>query len=215
MPAIKSNNPLRVVALALVVLAGCSRRPRRVEPPHVDAAAAAGQAIAAYDTDGDGSLAGAELDRAPALRAAMPRVDTAPQDGEITAGEITALIRQWQERRLALIPVGCKVTLDGRALAGATVTLEPEPFLGSALQPASGSTSANGTTGLSIAQSLLPQPTLHGVYCGLYKVRISQKRNGKERIPAKYNTETTLGCEIAMGARGLDTGVLSFDLKSK
>ena len=39
---------------------------------------------------------------------------------------------------------GKQVTLDGKRLAGAVVTWEPEPYLGPAYHPSSGTTNENG-----------------------------------------------------------------------
>ena len=36
-----------------------------------------------------------------------------------------------------------------------------------------------------------------GVHLGLYKVLVSKVIDGKETIPAKFNTATTIGIEVA------------------
>ena len=53
-----------------------------------------------------------------------------------------------------------------------------------------------------------------GIYTGLYRIRISKLVNGKETLPARYNTETELGREVAHGTRGSGTNIV-FRLKSK
>ena len=53
-----------------------------------------------------------------------------------------------------------------------------------------------------------------GIYVGLYRVRISKKVNGKETLPARYNTETELGREIATNIRD-SRGNIMFHLTSK
>ena len=74
---------------------------------------------------------------------------------------------------------------------GATVTFDPEEFLGASFQPCSGVTDDRGEVFISRPGSQIP-----GIYLGFYRVRITkEKANGDEMIPAKYNTETTLGFE--------------------
>jgi hypothetical protein len=71
--------------------------------------------------------------------------------------------------------------------------LEPEKFLGSGVKPASGVTDRDGSAALKAEGQDLP-----GVQFGFYRVRISKKDGqGRETLPARYNTQTTLGCEIA------------------
>ncbi len=206
---------IRVASIAVWALSGgCAGRPARVEPPPIDAAEAGRRAIALYDQNNDDALSGEELAAVPSLKKALPRLDTNPSDEKITANEIQALIARWQERRHAMLPVNCHVTLDGRPLPGAVVTLEPEPYLGDAIQPATGTTNRLGNTGLSVAEQFRPDPTLLGVHCGLYKVRISKQTNGQETLPAKYHENTILGAEVSMQASELATGTLEFHLKS-
>jgi len=52
-----------------------------------------------------------------------------------------------------------------------------------------------------------------GLYLGFYRVRVSKNKGGKELIPAKYNTETELGAEIADDIA--DCGMIEFNLLSK
>jgi hypothetical protein len=54
-------------------------------PPKIDPDRAGADAIAKYDANHDGCLSGAELDKCPALKQAMDRIDT-EKDGKITAG---------------------------------------------------------------------------------------------------------------------------------
>ena len=53
-----------------------------------------------------------------------------------------------------------------------------------------------------------------GIYVGLYRVRISKKVDGKETLPARYNTATELGREIAANIRD-NRGNVIFHLTSK
>jgi hypothetical protein len=203
---------LPVATLVTLSTAACNRGPARVRPPTIDASAAGEAAIAEYDRDGDGGLSDEELAAVPALRTAKARLDIDPQDGRITAAEITHRIKTWQATRLAILPINCSVLLAGRPLRGATVTLEPETFLGDAVQPATGTTLRHGSAGLSVAKAFRPAPTAMGVQCGFYKIRISKLQDGRESVPVRYNTETTLGIEVASDAAEVQTGTIALKL---
>lgn len=197
---------LLFVSLSSVLIAGCGLRSGRVHSPEIDPVSAGRAAVAEYDTSKDGVLDRAELENAPALKSAMRNLDQ-DENGQITAEEITTRINAWKETKIGMMSMACVVSMDGRPLTGATVTFEPESFLGDAVRPATGVTT-NGTADMSISEQYRPAPNLGGVYCGLYKVRISKQQKGLEVIPSKYNTETTLGCEIALDAPGAVNGIV-------
>ena len=195
-------------------LGACSRGPSRVEPPGIDPASAGSLAIEEYDSDSDGKIAGEELDNAPALRAALPRLD-ADGDGAVSADEVAARVHAWKEMRTGLASVRCHVTLDGQPLAGALVVFEPESFLGEEIKPASGTSNQFGDAAPSVARADLPDPTLPGgAHFGLYKVRITKPANGRETLPARYNSATTLGQEVSYDDPGIENNNLTFALKS-
>jgi hypothetical protein len=104
------------------------------------------------------------------------------------------------------------VTLDGRGLEGATVDFVPEEFLGSDARPASGVTGPGGMTMVSVPVNPA-DPGATGVAPGFYRVEITSK--GGTAIPAKYNIETTLGCEVAKDSDWQMQGNLRFDLTSR
>jgi hypothetical protein len=191
----------RVACLAIgfsLAAGGCSGGPPRTRPPEIDAEAAAQQAIAMYDTNGDGSISGKELDKCPGIKGAIEHYDI-KHDGKITAAAIAVRIREWQETKLGTTATKVRVLLDGQPLEGATVTFEPEPFLGPNVATASGQTVKNGGALLTIATD--PQNSQSerkpGIHCGLYKVRISKLIDGHETLPARFNSNTELGVEIA------------------
>jgi hypothetical protein len=145
------------------------------------------------------------LKRAPSLYAARKQLD--PPNGEaITEEKVTARIKQWQDSKVGRLQVVCKVTRNKQPLAGATVTFEPEKFLGEGLPIGTGTTDEMGTASISVPPS--GSDSLPGMPPGLYLVRITKSG---ENIPAKFNTETTLGQEVAQDAEGTRTGV-KFDL---
>jgi hypothetical protein len=191
-----------------LLLAGCSHTPDRIAPPKIDAAAAGKQAIELYDANHDGVISDKELDKCPAIKSAIKRYDTGG-DGKVTANNITARIDKWLESKSGVMTVQVVVRLDGTPLDDATVTFEPEPFLGSGVPTATGKTDSNGVIVPKSEATSLP-----GLPPGLYKIRISKQSGGREIIPARYNTNTTLGAEVALDSDEIRP-MLRLDLKNK
>ncbi len=186
-------------------LVGCGNSvPPRVLPDRPDASAAS-KAMELYDTNHDGFLDAKELDQVPGLKAAIERVDT-DHDGKISEQEIADRIKSWADSQAGRIPVSCRVTHNGKPLAGAKVVFVPEMFLGGTLQSGSGTTSEAGFANISCPYSA--DSSVQGLSPGFYRVEIS--KDG-ERIPAKYNTETTLGAEAVSGFEAKSG--LSFELQ--
>ena len=190
------------LAFVVLVIAGCTNRPGRVYPPDYSSSAGA-DAIAAFDTNKDGKISGAELDKCPGVKAALARLDPSGK-GEVTADMITARIQAWKDSRTGRTSFSCSVTQNGRPLVGADVKLVPEKFLGDYVKTAVGKTDQNGMAMISI-----PGITPPGIAPGLYRVEITKSG---VNIPAKYNKDTILGVEIAQDAAELQEGV-RFDLK--
>jgi hypothetical protein len=159
----------------------------------------------------DGSIAGAELDASPALKAALARFDT-NQDGGISAAEIAARINAWKAMKTGLASIRCQLTLDGKPLPGATVTLTPEPFLGAAVKPASGTANQFGDVAPTISDADKPDPKLPGgVHFGLYTVKVE---GGRESVPERYNGKSALGLEVSYDEPGIRDNNLAFRLKT-
>jgi hypothetical protein len=197
-----------------LAITSCSRGPGRIAQPTINPSAAGRGAMDEYDTNHDGIVSGDELNSAPALKAALPRLD-ANGDNGVSAEEIGERVKAWKAMRTALASVRCQVTLDGRPLAGAQVVFEPEPFLGEQIKKASGTTNQLGDAAPTIADEDKPDPKLPGgVHFGLYKVRISKLTNGREIIPARYNTDTILGQEVAYDDPAIKNNNMAFALKS-
>jgi hypothetical protein len=207
--------PLMLSLSLLAVCASCRFGPSRVQPPGINASRAGSEAIELYDTNGDGVVSGDELEKAVSLKSALPRLDT-NGDKAVSADEVTARVEAWQAMRTALASVRCHVTLDGQPLVGATVVFEPEPFLGDEVKTATGMTNQFGDVAPTIPPEQRPAPNLPGgAHLGLYKVRISRMANGKETLPARYNTETTLGQEVSDDEPGIMANNLGYTLKSR
>ncbi|HUT08863.1 MAG TPA: hypothetical protein VMY42_00060 [Thermoguttaceae bacterium] len=182
----------------------CSRAP---DAPDLNPGAAGQEAVAKYDANADDQLDEDELDACPSLLSAFDRID-ADKNGLLTASEITDRIKSWQNSDTILMGGGVHILLDGNPLTDATVDFEPEEFLGPGLKPCQGKTGAGGSASLTGSHE-----EFSGIYLGFYRVSISKKVDGKETVPAKFNTDTELGREVADDVP--DAGMILFDLKSK
>lgn len=187
-------NPLIGIA-CFILAAGCSRV--AVKAPSFDPAEASQAALAELDANHDGVLDATELANCPSLLTAQAAIDE-DGDGRITKAELVARLKSYRGLVGALKMFACRVLLNDQPLANASITLEPEKFLGPTFTPADGTTTSQGDAVVSATD--VKAKGFSGVYCGLYRVRISAKDpSGKERVPDKYNTATTLGLEVAAG----------------
>ena len=195
---------LRIILLLIGIyvigtLAGCSRRPKRVEVPDMSPSGIASAAMTTYDANGDGSLDAQELLQVPALidstEVAMKFVDQ-NGDGAVSADEIEGRVQHWIDSRVGLQSFQVHVTQGGRPLVGAEVKLVPEPFMGGTIEEAIGTADDRGMAVMSIPEAQLPSnmARLRGVRSGFYKVEITHPSTA---VPAQYNTATTLGVEVA------------------
>ena len=142
------------------------------------------------------------------MQLALPRADT-DGDKALTAGEISARITKWFDSGTTMMDASPLVALDGRPLVGAEVVFEPEAFLGEGFKTCRGTTDESGRAMMSAAEASHP-----GAYVGLYKVRISKMEGGKETLPARYNTESNLGLEVAEDVEDLHL-LLQIQLRSR
>jgi hypothetical protein len=195
----------------LLGVSGCSGKPSRVNPPDIDAEQSGKDAVAAYDKNGNGVVDEGELDAVPAFKAAMKQIDK-NSDGQVSAAEVTDRINAWKEGKVGITSLMVRVNLDGKPLEGATIEFIPEPFLGPAVKPAKGTTGQGGAASCIIDDPELAKERITGAQCGFYKVTITG--GGGKTIPSKYNTDTTLGAEIAQDADWAQSG-LEFNLKSR
>jgi hypothetical protein len=201
---------LSVASIFAVLLTsmGCSGKPGRLDPPDIPADAGE-QAVAKYDADGSGSIDGAELTKVPALKATLGRVDK-NNDGRVTAEEINQRIDSWRHSKTALMRFVVNIRRDGSPLEGATVTLVPESFLGTALKTAKGTTRGNGSANVEISRN----PDESGVQLGYYRIEVTKPdQSGKELLPARFNTDTELGAEICRDDASADNLTLHLNGK--
>jgi len=205
-------------ALGVVLLAlqsGCSQGPTAVARPDFDPESAADRAMELYDANGDGSVADAELAKAPGLHGALPSLD-ADGDGKVARNEVAERVRAWQRMDTGLMNLSCAILLDGQPLEGATVTFDPDEFLGEAVQQATAVTSSTGSAFPKIPKEKRPSAdSPPGMQAGIYKVRVSKSVNGQETIPARYNAETTLGQQVSKDDPAIANKRVIFQLQSK
>jgi hypothetical protein len=179
------------VSLAVGCSGGNATKLSDLPPVAYDPPAIAQAALAALDRNKNGQIDGSELDACPALKSALPAIDR-NKDRAVSADEL----QQRAERYAAAagVPVACTVTLDGRPLTDATVTFEPEPFMGPGLKAATGKTDATGTIGSFEVDG----QAFADLSPGLYRIRVTKDGTN---IPARYNTQSTLGREVIIESR--------------
>jgi hypothetical protein len=210
----KTNSLVTAMALVAISITSCSRGPSAITGPSISASGAGSKALELYDKDGDGKIAGAELDAAPALKAALATLDTSG-DKAVDADEIAARVKAWQGSAAKLTSFKARVTLDGQPLGGANVVFDPDPCLGDDINAASGTTNLYGDVSPTVPPEARPSPNYPGgVQLGLYIVRVTKNANGKESIPARYNAQTTLGQEVSPEDPAFRNRNIRFDLKT-
>ena len=204
--ASKTKSMAPAVAVAMFALLGCGG-PAALKKPKLNAPAAARQAVDEADSNSDSLLDQNELAAFPSLLQSLNSFDS-DNDGALSADEIERELQILVDRGAALRTLRCVVTLGRRPLAGATVELVPEPFMGEETQPATGETDSSGVAILSVAPEFLPDdlPNFRGAHIGLFKVRITHP---SQQIPAKYNQATTIGAYVSP-----TTKQLSFSLST-
>ncbi len=190
-----------------VLLAGCSGRLGPPEKPSLDADAAGQAAVETYDEDGNGKLDVQELGHCPSLLLTLPRADT-DGDKALTADEISARITKWFADTI-MMDASPLIMLDGKPLAGAEVVFEPEAFLGEGFKTCRGTTDESGR-----AAMFGPEEDHSGAYVGIYTVRVSKMEGGEETLPARYNSDSELGLEVAADIDDLYL-LLQFELRSR
>ena len=187
-----------VLAIALGCIIGCYSEHYPVYTRY-DADAAGRAAIREYDTNGDGKIAGTALDKCPGVKAAVDKIDPSGHR-EVTGEVIAARIRAWEKSKLGMMAVHRHVTHNGRPLPDAEVKFVPEDFPSEYARTATGTTDKSGIAG--DRQSGIRCDWQDAGRCpGFYRIEITKRGDD---IPAKYNTATVLGVEIADGRR-LDT----------
>jgi hypothetical protein len=189
--------------ISLALYAGCDRAPPPVPTAPISPSGAAAKAMELFDTNKDGKISGAELDKAPGLKASLTILGTNKDQG-VTADQIKARAQKWLDSKAARMRFTVVVLRNGQPLAGATVKLVPEKFLADYLtETPQGITSDSGSALISLPIIPGPNGAPSGMSPGIYRVEIT--KDG-ENIPAKYNTATELGQEVSKDNEALYYG---------
>ena len=202
--------PSFTICLALGALTGCNQGPSRVGMLDYDAGGSADRALEQFDSDGNGSLSKSELEKCPGILAALDRFDS-DGDGEVSGDEIEERIQNWSERKSASLGITVKVSMDGKPLDKAVVELTPATYMELDELCAKGTTDPTGKARMKIdkAKSSDSLHSLPGIPPGLYSIRITHP---EKTIPAKYNSATELGAEVAYE---MTVGAIHLELKSR
>jgi hypothetical protein len=182
--------PLRVVAHGwlVILLAGCGDRPARVSVPDWDPSGFTGAILEKLDRNGDSLVDKSELADAPGLASGARSIDT-NGDGSLSREELEARFAKYREWRLGLTSKEFRVTYNGRPLVGAEVRLVPEFFLTDLIEPASGTTIAQG-----LVRPSIPDQQMALMRVGYYRVEVTSP---SVNLPAMFNSATTVGVEVA------------------
>jgi hypothetical protein len=99
----------------------------------------------------------------------------------------------------------------GSPFGGAQVKLTPAPGLVELLPDANGKTDSSGIARLKMGDKNLPKNAPHVtglIRPGLYQVEIT---HDSIPVPARYNTETTLGAEVSEASTSNGPFVIQLD----
>lgn len=199
-----------VATIAAILVCGCDSAPPEFTPPKLDPAAASAACLAEYDANKDGLLDKMELTKAPGIASQIALYD-ANSDGKVSKDELTARLTKFVADATAITTVSFQVMLDGKPLEGAAVRLVPEKYLGEAFKPATGTTDAQGFVSPEIAAADLnkDEQGLRGVHVATYRIEVTHPTIA---MPAKFNTATEYGLEVAPDTTG--RGVRVVELKN-
>lgn len=172
-------------------------------PATYDPDKSADAALAECDTNKDGSLAGAELDACPGIKAAAGRID-ANRDKKLSRDELKARFATYADAGFGASGVTVRVLLNGTPVAGATLTLTPETCLGGTVPGGKGTSDDTGVV------SLTRDDGVPGMSPGVYRIAVAGGG-----VPAAYATRPLLGCEVVGSGRGDDSIDLNLVSKPK
>jgi hypothetical protein len=197
-----------LLAVTLLTQSGCLNQPKRIVAPSIDADAAGQEAMKLYDANNDGKISGAEFDKVPSLLQALANLpNKSTKEKGITAADITARIKIWQQSKIGRIGgVFAMVTRNGKPLVGAEVKFVPEKFLGGNMPVCKGSNPTGPDGSVEISETVEPGDP-KGVPPGYYRVEITMPDGS---VPAKYNTQSIFGEEVSSDVR---RGGYNYDIK--
>ncbi|MCA9260926.1 MAG: hypothetical protein KDA61_17045 [Planctomycetales bacterium] len=152
----------------------------------VDVPAAVGRAMELYDSDSDGVLSAAELEKAPSLNYVA-----SAGSGSLTRDQLTeTLAALFGATSTGPEGYSCVIVSRGRPLSSAQVTFKPAEFLAGSLPEAKGTTDASGRADMSVASEQLPEASrgYPVVYPGLYQIVVEHSSLKKAHKP--------MGCQV-------------------
>ncbi|MDZ4782518.1 MAG: hypothetical protein SGJ19_19905 [Planctomycetia bacterium] len=190
----------------MCIFSGCLGSPAPPPMPSFDPAGSAAAALEQYDANQDGKLDAGDLAKCPALAISLAELDT-NGDKALDTGEIAARIQSYAEGGVARKMFTAQLLLDGRPLDAAEVKFIPEKFMLGAVVEGTGTSNDSG--GVTMTSPGADPP---GIGVGFYRVEVSKKdTSGKETVPAKFNTESSVGIEVPAFTtnRSLSTPVIS------
>lgn len=197
--------PVLLIAPLALLVTGCGGAPESqsvpLAPQTFDVSATTTQAMQQLDRNQDGKLTKRELELSPSMSSSMATVDR-NRDGIVQQEELQARLQSYVDRQVSIACVPIVVTLRGEALVDAKVVLVPEKFMEQASLRAEGITDHRGIVRPEVSVDPSSKvATQTGFYSGFYKVMVSKRgENGQELLPPRFNTRTTLGIEVKIGA---------------
>jgi hypothetical protein len=195
-----------MAVVCLLSLAGCSRGPSRVEAPDWDPSDLAERIMTDLDKNGDGNIDADEITAAPGLAAGARFIDT-NKDDQLTQEELEARFELYEERQIGLRSHTFRLSYKGRPVPGAEVVFNPEPYLEGIIEPANGTTDAQGVVSPRTVGMDLP---VEAMRIGYYRVQV---KSPHVKIPAKYQSaETPLGAEVTLSDDASSYGMTHLEL---
>lgn len=164
---------ISIMGVVLICSAGCLSKPSRVEAPALDPEGHAAKAMTEYDKNGDGKIAGDELDACLGMKSVLADMDT-NKDGALDKGEIANRIKSWVDSKVGLTCPSMSFTKGKKALKTGKISLVPEAFLSDVLKQADADI-AEGSCSPSSAGNV---DNLPGMAYGFYKIQLDGADTG-------------------------------------
>jgi hypothetical protein len=177
-----------------ILVCGCVGKQSRIEAPRWNPSDFADAVMEKLDTNGDSGINEGELAAAPGLQFGARFIDS-DSDGQLSHEELVKRFQFYVDRRIGLTNKTIQFIYKGRPLARAEVRLVPEFFLTELLETATGTTDEAGMLLADIPSNDLRTPMMRP---GYYRVEIA-------KLPAEYNTATTVGVEVSAASDDAST----------
>jgi len=181
-------------AVFIGLAVGCGQKtPDWLVPPPIDVRAILGAIMEQADKDQSDSLEGEELSVIPALRTALPVLDS-NTDKKLSRDEIRTWLERLKKDGVPRQQVSLSIHFRGKPLANASVKLVPEACMKGTIEHAVGTTDDQGLVYMNVHTG-----GFVGAHCGLYRLEVTGKQANGKPIPAKYGPGSALGYAIGGG----------------